>query len=155
MPEFILDTGNEDGATWYRGLDAFAQGYVQAMFFTECTPDNPDLATGTVAELSQKSRQKIVADCRKFKAINTRLLTRLEKIRTESRLESEEHGEPVLEWASRDSESDGMDFWYGRNGHGVGFWDRGYPGDVGDKLAAAAKTFGGVYVSAERNIHVE
>ncbi|WP_435634332.1 hypothetical protein ACSC9U_18330 [Pseudomonas solani] len=37
----------------------------------------------------------------------------------------------------------GHDFWLTRNGHGAGYWDRGL-GDLGDKLTAAAKTFGGV-----------
>ena len=36
----------------------------------------------------------------------------------------------------------GADFWYSRNGHGVGFWDRGYPDEVRDGLHAAAKACG-------------
>ncbi|WP_085589296.1 hypothetical protein [Pseudomonas sp. B14(2017)] len=35
----------------------------------------------------------------------------------------------------------GHDFWLTRNGHGVGYWDRGL-GELGDRLSAAAKTFG-------------
>lgn len=42
-----------------------------------------------------------------------------------------------------DWECAGHDFWLTRNGHGVGYWDRGL-GELGDKLTAAAKTFGGV-----------
>lgn len=34
------------------------------------------------------------------------------------------------------------DFWLTRNGHGTGFWDRGYPGNVGQMLTEAAKSFG-------------
>ncbi len=34
----------------------------------------------------------------------------------------------------------GYDFWLTRNGHGVGFWDRGY-GEVGEKLTANAQKF--------------
>lgn len=37
----------------------------------------------------------------------------------------------------------GHDFWLTRNGHGVGFWDRGL-GELGIKLTEAAKSFGGV-----------
>lgn len=37
----------------------------------------------------------------------------------------------------------GNDFWYDRNGHGVGFWDRDL-GDVGDKLSDAAKVYGSI-----------
>lgn len=33
----------------------------------------------------------------------------------------------------------GMDFWLTRNGHGAGFWDRGYSNDNEKKLVQAAK----------------
>jgi hypothetical protein len=42
-----------------------------------------------------------------------------------------------------DDEQHGHDFWLTRNGHGAGFWDRGY-GKVGDKLSNAAKAYGEV-----------
>ncbi|MDP2676472.1 MAG: hypothetical protein Q8O83_02190 [bacterium] len=35
----------------------------------------------------------------------------------------------------------GHDFWLTRNGHGVGFWDRGL-GELGDKLSEKSKPFG-------------
>lgn len=40
-----------------------------------------------------------------------------------------------------DDERNGHDFWLTRNGHGTGFWDRGY-GDVGKRLSDAAKACG-------------
>lgn len=45
-------------------------------------------------------------------------------------------------------ELDGHDFWLNRNGHGAGFWDRGY-GKIGTILSDAAHTYGTVdlYVS--------
>lgn len=47
----------------------------------------------------------------------------------------------------------GHDFWLTRNGHGAGFWDRGY-GDFGDVLTKWAKTFGEVdlFVNADNEI---
>ena len=36
----------------------------------------------------------------------------------------------------------GHDFWLTRNGHGVGFCDRGY-GEIGEKLTEAAEAYGG------------
>lgn len=39
--------------------------------------------------------------------------------------------------------SAGHDFWLTRNGHGAGFWDRGY-GDRGQRLTDAAKAYGEV-----------
>jgi hypothetical protein len=41
----------------------------------------------------------------------------------------------------------GHDFWLTRNGHGVGFWDRGL-GAVGDALSKAAQAYG------ERNVYL-
>jgi hypothetical protein len=48
----------------------------------------------------------------------------------------------------------GHDFWLTRNGHGVGFWDRGY-GDVGDRLTAASKKFRerDVYAGDDGELH--
>ena len=43
----------------------------------------------------------------------------------------------------------GADFWYTRNGHGVGFWDRGYPDEVADPLTEACKKFGEHYLVPE------
>lgn len=50
----------------------------------------------------------------------------------------------------------GHDFWLTRNGHGTGFWDRGY-GDLGDRLSAAAKVYGSSHLWRDDNgnIHVE
>lgn len=47
----------------------------------------------------------------------------------------------------------GHDFTLTRNGHGVGFWDRGL-GEVGDKLTALCKPFGEVsaYVGDDNKI---
>lgn len=41
-----------------------------------------------------------------------------------------------------DDWQNGTDFWYTRNHHGVGFWDRDYPDEVADPLTEAAQKFG-------------
>lgn len=46
-----------------------------------------------------------------------------------------------------DASQHGHDFWLTRNGHGAGFWDRGY-GAIGDELSKAAKVYGGVDLMA-------
>lgn len=48
----------------------------------------------------------------------------------------------------------GYDFWLTRNGHGVGFWDRGL-GERGDKLSSIAKGMGPkeVYVGDDGKIY--
>lgn len=50
----------------------------------------------------------------------------------------------------------GYDFWLTRNGHGVGFWDRGL-GERGDWLTAMAKPFGGshLYVNGDGKVEVQ
>jgi hypothetical protein len=49
----------------------------------------------------------------------------------------------------------GHDFWLTRNRHGAGFWDRGL-GDLGDKLTAAAHTYGesNLYVGDDGQVYV-
>lgn len=51
-------------------------------------------------------------------------------------------------------EQDGHDFYLTRNGHGVGYWDRGY-GPIGDILTDAAKSYGtsGLYVGDDGKIY--
>ena len=48
----------------------------------------------------------------------------------------------------------GHDFFLTRNGHGTGFWDRGY-GEAGERLSAAARVYGtaDVYVGDDGRLH--
>lgn len=48
----------------------------------------------------------------------------------------------LIDAGGQTDEQVGHDFWLSRNGHGAGFFDRDL-GDVGDRLQAAAKKFGG------------
>jgi hypothetical protein len=46
-----------------------------------------------------------------------------------------------IDWRENWSEEQfGHDFWLTRNGHGAGFWDRGFP--LGNTLKDCAKAFG-------------
>jgi hypothetical protein len=73
-------------------------------------------------KLTAEFIEKAKADCAKFESENAELLSR-----------------------AGDFEQNGRDFWYTRNGHGVGFWDRGYPDEVADPLSDAARKFGECY----------
>lgn len=48
----------------------------------------------------------------------------------------------------------GHDFWLTRNGHGVGFWDRGL-GELGDFLTDMSKPFGACSLYVNNNGEVE
>lgn len=73
-----------------------------------------------VRDLDTSAVKKIFADCKKFIRDNTDAL-----IATGAR-----------------AEQNGHDFWLTRNRHGVGFWDRGYPKELGDALTRASQKFG-------------
>jgi len=55
-----------------------------------------------------------------------------------------------------DESMHGHDFWLTRNGHGAGFFDRGY-GEAGDHLTASARAFREVmvYVGDDGALHFE
>jgi hypothetical protein len=62
----------------------------------------------------------------------------------------------LMDEVSKNDEQHGHDFWLTQNGHGTGFWDRGY-GPTGDELADIAKKFGErwPYVGDDGKIHIE
>lgn len=49
----------------------------------------------------------------------------------------------LIQETGQTAEQCGHDFWLTRNGHGVGFWDRGYDVALGDALTRAAHLAGG------------
>ena len=124
--------------TW-RDLDDFTQGYIEALFFTEECPgidrDTFELAehqeameqgraAGSIPgdagfdDLSPVALASILTDCAAFQSKAAALL------------QAAYDGESV----DYDATQAGRDFWFTRNGHGVGFWDRGL-GQVGDDLS--------------------
>lgn len=162
MPEYHLDT-HDDNDTWST-LDAFTQGYIEAMFFTENSPaftyadieedraawehaEREGQSDGTIpgdasfSDLAHDSLKRIIEDCREWQNANAKLLR------------------VTLQWAERkgiayDMERAGNDYWYTRNGHGVGFWDRGL-GGLGDKLSDACRYREvDVYLGDDSKVHV-
>lgn len=128
MPEFILDHGSPDGAKQYKSLDYFTQGYVEAMFFTNTgTGDDEDLEHATFADLAPETLRDIIADCAAWQKTNATLLS------AAMRSPSYDHEDDGY-----GSKQAGRDYWFSRNGHGVGFWDRGL-GAIGDDLHAACQ----------------
>lgn len=107
MPQFELNAPSRKAHPFY-SLDTFARGYVEAMFFTNCDCGSEDEFIANrlgVERLTHESVAAIAADCADF----------------------QETAAPLLEMAyscGYDEEQAGADFWFTRQGHGVGFWDR-------------------------------
>ena len=112
----------------FSDLPHFERGYFEACFFTsdDNAPGGMDYRdTGRPEDLFDRVNESNIAkqieDCQKFQEQNAALLAQ-----------------------PGDSEQNGMDFWYTRNHHGVGFWDRGYPDEISKPLTDAAHKFGEV-----------
>lgn len=99
-------------------LSDFLRGYIECVYFTDTGDDKQPESD---AELSDDARAMCVADCAKFQADNSFALEQAYATGYE----------PVQA---------GRDFWFTRNGHGVGFWDRGL-GAVGDTLTTACRNW--------------
>lgn len=124
MAEHEMPFTGKDDINVYMALDEFTQGYVHAIFFTDVHSDNPEIQDATMADLAPETLEAIKQDCTAFQERNAELLAW------------------CAEHKGYDAERAGMDYWFTRNGHGAGFWDRGL-GDVGDRLSAQAKADGG------------
>ncbi len=114
-------------------LNEFTRHYVvAALWLSDPSPGQGDYESkglSLIQAVADDWMKQAIADCDKFQAEN----------------------EGLLELAGSDSQN-GYDFWLTRNGHGVGFWDRGYPKEVGDWLTKAAHAFGEVYLDWEYDL---
>lgn len=129
MPEFILEIGSVEHQRTFNALDGFTRGYIEALFFTveeqlcedsDGAREMPSVAFNMAtmesrfvdgnsfgfADLAADTLASIVKDCETFQRVNAALL--------DSAYERDDY----------DSEQAGRDFWFTRNGHGVGYWDR-------------------------------
>lgn len=104
---------NEDDS--FRDRDNFVTAYIGA---AEQLADEDEFADGDV-EWSSEAVAQMEKDAETF-------FSKAEK---------------VMQKTGGDPSQHGTDFWLTRNGHGAGFWDRGY-GEAGDKLTAFAEKFG-------------
>lgn len=148
MPEFCLE--GRDSVD-FRKLPDILRGYIEAAFFTAPRPgeygDDSDADSSAIPEeydfpdLAPEALQSMRRDCEAFTRAN------LPAIET-------------LESGSFDGEQIGRDFWFTRNGHGVGFWDRKAEGDAEqaalDALDNAARAFGesDLYLGDDSRVYV-
>lgn len=132
MREFILE-GRDHAA---RAETDFVLGFIEAMFFTETgctdssewlnTPEDVRTSDGQLprdmgyTDLHPDSLAAIRADCEAWQAANADLLAQ------------------AYAAGDYDAAQAGRDYWFTRNGHGVGFWDRkelDSPGRIGTGLS--------------------
>lgn len=141
MPEYILPHSNARSEGAFNELPAFVRGYIECIFFTEEAPqvdaeqwrhmteNDYETVAGsfpcdcTPADLAELPR--IVADCEAFQ-----------------RAAEQELGQAYERGYT--AEQAGRDFWFTRNGHGVGFWDREIltAGELGAALTEKTNAFG-------------
>lgn len=133
MPQFELNGAY--GPKW-QALDYFVRGYIEALFFTDeaewqATEDHNEGSFPSECgfeDLAESALASIISDCEDFQQLASDLLA--EAYSTDK----------------YDSEQAGRDFWFTRNHHGVGYWDRSAleANGLGDKLTKAAQTYSGV-----------
>lgn len=122
-------------------LNAFIAGYIEAMLFAESATDQHGEEFENLAgfELSAAALDASRMDCARFMDFATLLLKGA-----------------MLAGVDYDHTQAGRDLWFSRQGHGVGFWDRGL-GVIGDALHNAAQTMGSksLFVNDDNMIEVE
>ena len=126
-----------------KASDAFLRQYLVTALWS--STDNADDSGGepldanySVSDFTKESLRKAKKDCDNFVAYAADELAQLK----------DEHG--------ADDGQNGHDFWLTRNGHGAGFWDRGY-GKLGDEISKKAKSFGSADIIVGRGgkLHYE
>lgn len=139
MPEFCL---NDDKPL--RMLSDFEEGYIEAMFFTngDIGDEREHLLNelGT-RRLTNKALASIKEDCAAFLASPIQLNNAFPHTAEEV----------ITAQSNYDLAQAGRDFWFTRQGHGVGFWSRDELCEaVSGPLSKAAKAQGEAYVETWR-----
>lgn len=101
-------------------MDEFTRAYIHAAAWTQDPePGSGEYPEPDHADISPAFIAQAIVDCAAF----------------------QESNRVDLETAGANDSQHGHDLWLTRNGHGAGFWDRGY-GELGARLTDAALTFG-------------
>lgn len=127
MPTFYPEHDNPRGFD----LDAFTRGYLGAAEWLACAwredDDDDNLTDDERSRCRGFTREAIAEakrDCKAFQKAKSADLA------------------AYYELSGRDEESAGTDYWLSRNGHGAGYFDRGYGGPF-DRLQERARLDGG------------
>lgn len=125
MPEFHLDTGGTDSHRTFDALPDFTRGYIEAAFF--CGVELPDgdrdeSDAFSLDDLHPDALAEMAGDCAAFMAAHAADLATLDGAEWDG----------AASWGAYDMTDAGRDYWFTRNGHGVGFWDRSFTGEAAD-----------------------
>lgn len=115
--EYVLDT--TFAPELWRTLDKFTQGYVSAAMWLLTDEDGSPLDYLGLHDIAPETIASAVEDCRAFQETYAAQLAN-----------------------AGDDFRNGADFWLTRNGHGAGFWDRGYETSVDEALTEGAHAYG-------------
>lgn len=154
MPQFILAHGDAQNEGAFGALSPFVRGYIECMFFTNqsplCGEDHANAPDGqndgeipgeySTADLAPETLEQIKTDCEAFELRASGILA-------------------AAYQRNYDAEQAGRDFWFSRNGHGVGFFDREElrrTPQLVDALEELADSFGesSVYVGDDEKIYL-
>lgn len=105
----------------------FLRQYLVTALWSETDYDNDDEPfdkNHTITDFADEALEKATKDCNSFMEKNEEYLLN-----------------------AGDDEQNGHDFWLTRNGHGAGFWDRGYSKEVSDHLTAACEKYGEIHIA--------
>ncbi len=124
-------------------MDQFTRAYLECALFAET--DNSDDSGGEpldrnfdVEDFAPESIERAMQECAKFQEDNLEYILKTPDWKGSDSYRCD--GYKGLECAAHD-------FWFTRNGHGVGFWDREYyTQEEKDKLTKACKEFGECWV---------
>lgn len=106
-------------------LDTFTRAYLECALWSSIGDDDTPLdGAYSVSDIHPASVLRAIAECKAFRETNADILAR----------------------ANDDDSQHGHDFWLTRNGHGAGFWDRGYPKELGQYLTDKAHAFGELHL---------
>lgn len=105
-------------------LDTFTRAYIECALWSSSDNSTPQGgepldANYDIDDIALESLEKMIGECQDFQNENSELLAQ-----------------------AGDDVQNGHDYWLTRNGHGAGFWDRGYPRIISEGLTKAAKADG-------------
>ena len=115
-------------------MDDFLRAYIECALWSSCDDDGEPLDKNYGREdIAAEALVSMAEDCKQFAADNA----------------------ADLEHAGQDAQN-GHDFWLTRNGHGAGFWDRGYRPEIGRRLTDAAHAYGesDIYIGDDGKLYV-